>query len=83
MRSGKTRADEKDGDWEVEFVSAVVGALTGEEESETRVSYTFFCARQGIVITVDHGRREIKSLTEPTFSTNLVHRLTATLAFLI
>ena len=38
------RADEEDGEWEVELVSAVVEALAGEEESEDAgLSYRFPC----------------------------------------
>ena len=38
---GRDPGGRKDGEWEVELVSAVVEALAGEEESETRVSSTF------------------------------------------
>ena len=31
------RADEEDGEWGVELVSAIAGALAGEEESEDAV----------------------------------------------
>ena len=37
------RADEEDGEWEVELVSAVVEALAGEERARMRVSYRSPC----------------------------------------
>ena len=51
------------GEWEVELVSAVAEALAGEEEIEDAGElYRFLCSPGDH----DHGRREIKSLTEPT-----------------
>jgi hypothetical protein len=74
------RADQEDGEWEVELVSAVAEVLSGEEEDEDAGElYRFLCSPGDH----DHGRREIRSLTESTFFFDLVHRLTATLAFLI
>jgi hypothetical protein len=46
------RADEEDGEWEVELVSAVAEALAGEEESEDAGELYVFCARPVITITI-------------------------------
>ena len=49
-----------------------------------QVSYIFLCSPGDHDHDHDdHWQRVIKSLTEPTFFFDLVHRLTATLAFLI
>ena len=45
-------ADEEDGEWEVEFVSAVVEAIAGEEESEDAGELYVSCARPVIAITI-------------------------------
>jgi desumoylating isopeptidase 1 len=66
------REGEEDGEWEVELVSAVAEALAGEEESEDA----------GELRALIH---HITNLThrQTFFFYFLVHRLTATLAFLI
>ena len=46
------RADEEDGEWEVEHVSAVAEALAGEEESEDAGELYVSCARPVITITI-------------------------------
>ena len=43
-------ADEEDGEWEVELVSAIVEALAGEEESEDAGELYILCARPVIAI---------------------------------
>ena len=45
------RAEEEDGEWEVELVSAVVEALASEEESEDVGEIYISCARPVITIT--------------------------------
>ena len=45
-------ADEEDGEWEVELVSAVVEALVGEDESENAGELNVSCARPVIMITI-------------------------------
>ena len=82
-RSGSLRSN---------FVSAAAEGLVDKEQSEepprtrpTRVSYTFFFARPKnakIMITITRSQVD-KPLTEPTICFDLVHWLTATLAFLI
>jgi len=51
------RADEEDGEWEVELVSAVVEALAGEEESEDAGEVYISCARPEITITITGAER--------------------------
>ena len=51
------RADEEDGEWEVELVSAVVEALAGEEESEDAGELYISCARPVIAITITGPER--------------------------
>ena len=46
------RADEEDGEWEVELVSAVVEALAGEEEREDAGELYVSCAHPVIAITI-------------------------------
>ena len=48
----KIWADEEDGEWKVELVSAVVEALAGEEESEDAGELYFSCARPVILIAI-------------------------------
>ena len=72
------RESEEDGEWEVELVSAVAEALAGEEESEDAGELPSFL-RPPVINSITGSRDdEYKSLT-----LSLVHRLTATLAFLI
>ena len=51
------RADEEDGEWEVELVSAVVEALAGEEESEDAGELYVSCARPVIAIAITGSER--------------------------
>jgi hypothetical protein len=51
------RADEEDGEWEVELVSAVAEALAGEDESEDAGELYVSCARPVITITISGGER--------------------------
>lgn len=70
--NGGLREGEEDGEWEVELVSAVAEALANEEESEDAGELS----RLGSLIPITGP-----GLTF--FGLYLVHRLTATLAFLI
>ena len=60
----RIRADEEDGEWEVELVSAIVEAFAGEEESEDAGELYISCA---LPVTA------IKSLTEPTSTSALTN----------
>ena len=74
------RAGEEDGEWEVELVSAVAEALGSEEESEDAGESSPPCSSPCACDPIQRGEMTVHELLTDII---LVHRLTATLAFLI
>ena len=57
------RADEEDGEWEVELVSTVVEALADEEESEDAGELSVLLWSPSFVISITDGPNESMMLT--------------------
>jgi hypothetical protein len=58
-----TRADEEDGEWEVELMSAVAEGLAGEEESEDGGELSVPLWSLSSVISITDGPKESMMLT--------------------